>query len=261
MFASRLEYNGRPFVQATFIDITERKSAEERMLQSEEKYRTVIENIQDGYYEVDCAGNFTFFNDTVAEIIGYTRKEILGMNNRKLMDDENARMVYRIFNKVYRTHKSEQALDWEITRKDGSRRILEASVSLIRGTSGEPTGFRGILRDVTEEKRVQQALLASERRYHNVYDIAPLAFVLWDTKCRITDWNKHAEEVFGWDKAAVLGKNFYDLLFPAGGAPAGRGDIRRPPQGRAAQPRDQREQDQERRDHHLRVEQHRVLRQ
>jgi len=214
MFASRLEYNGRAFVQATFIDITERKSAEERMLQSEEKYRTVIDNIQDGYYEVDIAGNFTFYNDTAAEIIGYSRKEIMGMNNRKLMDEENARKVYRIFNRVYRTRKSERAFSWEITRKDGTRRIVEASVSLIRDSSGDPTGFRGILRDVTEEKRVQQALLASERRYHNVYDIAPLAFVLWDPQCRITDWNKHAEEVFGWDKSAVLGMNFYDLLFP-----------------------------------------------
>ncbi len=213
MFASRLEYNDRPFIQATFIDITERKSAEERMLQSEEKYRTIIENIQDGYYEVDCAGNFTFFNDTVAEIIGYNRNEILGMNNRKLMDEENGRKVYRTFNKVYRTHKSERAFDWEIIRRDGTRRIVEASVALIRDSSGEPTGFRGILRDVTEEKRVQQALLASERRYHNVYDIAPLAFVLWDPQCRITDWNKHAEEVFGWERTAVLGKNFYDLLF------------------------------------------------
>lgn len=214
MFATRIEYNGRPFVQATCIDITERKIAEERMLQSEEKYRTVIENIQDGYYEVDLSGNFTFYNDTVAEIFGYDRKEIMGMNNRKLMDEENARSVYRTFNKVYRTHKSERAFEWEIIRKDGSRRIVEASVSLIRDTSGDPAGFRGILRDVTEEKRVQQALLASERRYHNVYDIAPLAFVLWDSQCRITDWNKHAEEVFGWEKEAVLGKNFYDLLFP-----------------------------------------------
>ena len=214
MFATRLEQDGKPFVQATIIDVTERRYAEERMLQSEEKYRTVIDNIQDGYYEVDLAGNLTFCNDAAVEILGFDRDEMIGLNNRKFMEEENARKVYHTFNRVFRTRKPERATNWEIIRKDGTRRFIDASIALIRDSTGEPTGFRGILRDVTDEMLVQQALLASEKRYHDVYDIAPLAFVLWDPQQRITDWNRHAEEVFGWSRAEALGRDFVELLFP-----------------------------------------------
>jgi len=63
-------------------DITERKRMEETLRESEERYRIIIESIEDGYYEVDIAGNFTFFNDSLCEIMGYTRDELMGMNNR-----------------------------------------------------------------------------------------------------------------------------------------------------------------------------------
>lgn len=56
--------------------------------------------------------------------------------------------------------------------------------------------------------------MESDRRYRDVYDIAPLAFVIWDRECRITDWNKRAEEMFGWTREEALGRNFFDFLIP-----------------------------------------------
>ena len=112
-------------------DITDRKKAEKALLESEEKYRTILTNIEDGYFEVDITGNFTFFNDSLCDIIGYSRDEMMGMNNRAYMDEENAIKVYETFNKVYRTGKPSKGFDWEVMRKDGSKRYVEASVSLI----------------------------------------------------------------------------------------------------------------------------------
>ena len=71
----------------------ERKRAEEALRQSEEKYRTILENIQDGYFEVDLAGNFTFVNDSVVPILGYSKDELIGMNNRQYTDTENAKKL------------------------------------------------------------------------------------------------------------------------------------------------------------------------
>jgi len=158
--AIRIEYKGQLTVQATFIDITERKRAEKALRESEAKYRNILENIAEGYYEVNLAGNFTFFNQSVCQMIGYTREELLGMNDRNFTDQENAKKLYHAFNSVYQTGEPVRGFDWEIIRKDGTKRLVEASVSLIKDPGGQPTGFRGIVRDITEQKRAEQAMSA-----------------------------------------------------------------------------------------------------
>jgi PAS domain S-box-containing protein len=149
-------------------DITEHKQAEESLRESEEKYRTILENMHEGYFEVDIAGNLTFFNDALCRIHGYPRDELMGMNNREYMDAENAKRVYRAFNEVYRTRRPTPAIGYEILRKDGTRKSVEITASLITDPAGEPIGFRGILRDVTERKRAEaereRLLAALERR-------------------------------------------------------------------------------------------------
>jgi PAS domain S-box-containing protein len=61
---------------------------------------------------------------------------------------------------------------------------------------------------------VREALRRSEERYRNVYNTAPLAFVIWDRDCCITGWNKCAEEFFGWSREEVIGRNFFEFLIP-----------------------------------------------
>lgn len=139
-------------------DRTEQKRAEEALRESEEKYRTIIENIEDGYYEVDLAGNFTFVNDAACRIQGYTRAEMIGMNNRDYMDSKTAKKVYKIFNTVLRTGRSTTISHWQIFRKDKSKRDVESSVSLIRDASGKPRGFRGVIRDITARKQAEEEL-------------------------------------------------------------------------------------------------------
>lgn len=130
-------------------DITELK-------QSEEKYRSILENIEDGYYELDLAGHITFFNEACRRIYGYAQNELKGMNAIKLADEENARKAYKYFNKVYTTGTPLTWVDGEIIRKDGSKRNVEASASLIRDLKGQPIGFRGIVRDVTEQRQAEE---------------------------------------------------------------------------------------------------------
>jgi len=149
-------------------DITERKRTEELLRQNEEKYRTIIENIQDGYFEVDLAGNFTFANDARCRELGYTRDELIGMNKRQFTDKETGKKLFEAFNKVYRTGEPVKGLDEEVIRKDGTKAFIELSVSLIRDSEGKPIGFRAFSRDITERKRREEALRESEERFRQL---------------------------------------------------------------------------------------------
>jgi len=130
----------------------------DELTKSEEKYRNVLENIDDGYYEVDIAGNYIFFNDSMCKILGYSSDELMGMNNREYMDEENAKKIFKTFNKVYRTGMSTKALDWKLIKKDGSDCFVETVVSLMKDPNGNGIGFRGIARDITERKQLESQL-------------------------------------------------------------------------------------------------------
>jgi PAS domain S-box-containing protein len=74
--------------------------------------------------------------------------------------------------------------------------------------------YREASDDIVQRKRAEEALRESEERFRNVHDTAPLAFVVWDLDTSVTEWNKKAEEVFGWTREDVVGSNFFDFLIP-----------------------------------------------
>ena len=141
-----------------YRDITTRKRAEESLRQSEEKYRTLLESVQEGYFEIDLAGNYTFFNDSLCRIYGYSKEELMGMNYRLYTDKETAKNGFNEFNKAYNTGEPLKGFTWPIIGKDGTKRYVETSASLLKDSSGKPIGFRGILHDITARKRAEEEL-------------------------------------------------------------------------------------------------------
>jgi diguanylate cyclase (GGDEF)-like protein/PAS domain S-box-containing protein len=131
-----------------------RQQAEASLRSSEEKSRTILENIEDGYYEVDLAGNFIFCNEAYTKILGLPKEELIGKSYRGT--DQDSKKTYQIFNAVYRTGIPTKAIHRKIFRKDGSPREVESSVSLIKDENGQPIGFRGITRDVTDRNQVEE---------------------------------------------------------------------------------------------------------
>jgi len=146
--------------------INERKKVEEALKVSEKKYRNILESMEEGYAEVDLKGNFTFFNDSVSRILGYSRQELMGMNNRKFTAPESARKLYKEFNKVYKTGKTSGAIENEVITKNGGVKHTEVVVSLMRDKDGMPTGFRGISRDVTERLKAEKERRELENKLH-----------------------------------------------------------------------------------------------
>jgi two-component system, cell cycle sensor histidine kinase and response regulator CckA len=198
-----------------YQDISKRKQIEEALGESEEKYRSIVENIEEGYSEVDLAGNFTFFNDSISKILGYSKNELMGLNSRKYTDNENTKKLYEIFNRVYKTGKPSKVFGWEAIRKDGTKRYVEASVSLIRDAKNRPIGFRGIARDLTERELAKEALRREEERFKVLVEKSPLGVSLIGKDGHYEYLNPKFIEMFGYSLEDIpVGRDWFFKAYP-----------------------------------------------
>jgi sigma-B regulation protein RsbU (phosphoserine phosphatase) len=152
-------------------DNTERRLAEEKLRRSEEQYRTILETIEDGYYEVDLTGRYVFFNSAFCRMTGHSPDEILGKSFKEIMPEDSHRGIFKLFNEVYLEGVSERIMKNRYIRKDGNIRYAEGSVSLRIDSGGKKVGFCGIIRDTTEQMKMEHALRASEENLRIRNDI------------------------------------------------------------------------------------------
>ncbi|MFO7860632.1 MAG: PAS domain S-box protein [Desulfosalsimonas sp.] len=145
-------------------NITEQHKTRKALKKSEKKYRTILNTIEDGYYEVDLAGHYRLLNRAVLRMHNYTWEELKGQSYKKLIDEEDVQSVFETFNYVYRTGNPVKAFNWKTRRKDGSILHLEASVSLLYDNKGKPAGFRGITRDISERIQARKKTRQLEAR-------------------------------------------------------------------------------------------------
>jgi PAS domain S-box-containing protein len=137
-------------------EITERRKSEEAQRRSEERYRTIVEEMDESYYEVDLAGNLTFVNDATCRRLGRSREELIGMKYKAYTPAEDTETVFKIYNRVYRAGEPVKGVPAVAIAKDGSLRFVERSVFPLRDEEGKIIGFRGISRDVTERKMAEE---------------------------------------------------------------------------------------------------------
>jgi PAS domain S-box-containing protein len=206
---------GDEAIQVIVQDITEHQHAERALADSEEKYRTILHSIQEGYYEVDLDGNMTFFNTAMRRILGYDEDELRGLDYRSYYaDDATREKVAETFKGVYRTGHPIQLDDWEVLRKDGSRATLGVSIALMRNASGAPIGFQGVVRDMTEGLSTLHALREAEARYRELFENANDIIYTHDLEGRFTSWNKAGERVTGYACEETLEINVMEILAP-----------------------------------------------
>ncbi len=145
------------------IDIHQRKLAEINLSQSEEKYRKIIENIHEGYFECDLEGRMTFLNRALLEISGYAREQLIGHSFRDVCTPRAARAMQAAFGRVYRTGQDAKVTNYEVYHRDGHTLIVEFAATLMIDHQGQPRGFRGVVRDVSDMVKAS----AKEKRRQN----------------------------------------------------------------------------------------------
>ncbi len=190
-------------------DHTGSKQTGEVVALSEERYRNILENMQDSYIEVDLTGNFTYINEALCQNLGYTRDELIGKNFSIIAPgNEGIREVFAAYNEVYKTGKPHKGFAFKVLRKDGTTGYGETSISLINDRQGRPVGFRSVGRDVTERKQMEEALLVSEERYRSILDQMYDVYYEVDLAGNFTFLNEATCNKLGYSQAEMIGKSY-----------------------------------------------------
>ncbi len=143
------------FVHETVEDITERKLAEEQLLESERRFRDIAHSMANWIWEVDINGTYTYISDSVEYVLKYTAKEMLGRTPFEFMPEEEAATIKDRFVKI--VSNSEPIVDlenWNLA-KDGTKVCLLTNAVPILNADGEMIGYRGFDKDITIQKKLK----------------------------------------------------------------------------------------------------------
>jgi PAS domain S-box-containing protein len=202
----RLARTGKGLWLADIVDITRLKSNEALLKDSAENYRRLLDQIEDGYTEVDLAGNYIYGNAAFCNIFGVSRDRIIGSNYRDYVDADSARPAFEAFNAVYRTGIPNKSFLYDLTLKDGSRKTLEYSISLRKDLEGAPVGFRSIVRDVTDRIRAEEDLMAQRSRLAAIFSSVNDAIITVDNGLKVIEANQAARNICGLDVTEMTGR-------------------------------------------------------
>jgi len=192
-------------------EIYQHLKTEEALRVNVEKCEKILETMQEGYYEVDLAGNYLFVNDAILRFYGYTRDEMINTPSRLNTSQDEAMRIFQIFNDVYRTGKTIRGIDAKAITRDGSVKFTELSISLMRDKFGEPVGFRGIAIDRTEQRKAENALRESEEKYRLVVENSKEGIMITqDNAVKFT--NSRVQALTGYTKDTLFSMTLLDLI-------------------------------------------------
>jgi PAS domain S-box-containing protein len=190
-------------------DITIRKQMEQKVVESEERLKLLIEYAPDAIYINDLNGKFLDGNKQAETLTGYKKEELIGKNmfEAGLLSQKYLQTALESLQKNIRGEKSGPD-EYELKRKDGSSVVAEISAFPVKRAG--KVEVLGIARDITERKRIEEALRKSQEQYKRLFDRANDSLIYIDDSGRIIDLNEKAVEIFGGPRQEILGKHFME---------------------------------------------------
>ncbi len=171
IYATLIEYDGKPAVQEVFIDITDKKLAEEKLKESEANYRAITELLPDIIYEADLNLNITYVNKIGFKKFGYTPEDLKkGVNIKKLVSPEYAEKAFSTIKSIFKKNITEPN-EYLMVRKDGTKfyaRVHSRPIII----NEKVVGLRGTVTDINDMVIAEQNLKESEIKYREAYDRA-----------------------------------------------------------------------------------------
>ena len=213
LYSATTSNRGRPAVIGTFLDVTERKQAEEALQRSEKRYHGLFENLRDGFAAAGMDKKITEANPAFQAMFGYTREELSELSYEDLTAEDWRDVEARIIRKEVMKRGYSDVYEKECRRKDGGRFPVEVRVHLERDEKGNPEEMWGFMRDVTERAKAQKALQEQEVKYRTLFESAKDA-IFTMRKDRSLDCNSKTLELFGCTKSQFIERAPYSFSPP-----------------------------------------------
>jgi PAS domain S-box-containing protein len=198
----------------TCTDITDLRQTEEALRASEERFRGTFENAAVGIAHRDATGRFLRVNEKFCAIVGCSREELLQKTVRDITHPDDLAASIGALTALWQGESPTLRLEKRYVRKDGSLVWGELFASLQRDAAGKPAYDISIVNDISERKRLEEELRASEERRRLILDNAHDAFIAMSADGRIAEWNRHAEITFGWPRADAVGRVLSETIIP-----------------------------------------------
>jgi PAS domain S-box-containing protein len=192
-------------------DLTERKMAEIKLQESEDRFRRLFENAPLGYQSLDENGDMIEVNETWCKLLGYTKDEVIGKNFSKFIHPDFKDVFQENFPK-FKSLGYTLGIEFEMVKKDGSEVIVTSDGKIAYEDDGSFKQTHCVLNDITESKLAVEALRESERRYRELVQNANSAIIRYQTDGAITFFNEYAQKFFGYSPEEAIGKHIGILL-------------------------------------------------
>jgi diguanylate cyclase (GGDEF)-like protein/PAS domain S-box-containing protein len=201
----------------------EKQKAEEALRESEERFRLMVENTHDIIYTLTADGVFVFVSPAWTTLLGHPVTQVAGQPFQEFVHPDDLPGCMAFLRAVVELGTRQEGVEYRVQHIDGTWYWHTSSAVPLRDEGGTIVGFYGIARDITERKRVEDELRASEARFRAVAETAADAIICSDRADRVFLWNRAAEGMFGYTEGEALGMSARALFSDPSGAPLPKG--------------------------------------
>ncbi len=206
------EYFGKKVVFAFAIDISERKLAEDKLKESEEKFKRIIHELDVGFFSATIDGKLLEYNKAFCKILGLDARK--NHKNRTLPDFWQNASDRDKYIKTLLLNESVRNYSIDAKKKKGGNIILQVNAHIIKDQHNVHIGIEGTISDITEQREATEAIINKEKQYRTLFDFSPNGILLEDTSGTIIDINPAFADIVGYTKDEIVGKNVNILTHP-----------------------------------------------
>ncbi len=209
--ANYLEFNGREYICAFARDITDRKKAEKKLLESEKRFRILVNQVPVGIFHTDPQGDFVFVNPRWLEMTGLSREEAMGKGWFRALHPDDRESIFQEWCKTALTGK-ELAMEYRFKSRQGKDKWVFGRTVAIDDDTGVCTGYFGTVTDITKSKQTEKELQESEERYRSLYENTPVMLHSVDSQGKLISVSNYWLEKLGYEKNEILGRKSTEFL-------------------------------------------------